>query len=108
MSGRSAARCGAPPGGSAFSHRHRPFLLGYRGQLARGPRRPEQRRLDARALRRRAEILQGRHVPQFPGLAEEGEPLLRESFGASYARLQAVKAAYDPDNLFRSTFNITR
>ena len=32
--------------------------------------------------------------------------LLRQSFGSSYERLQAVKAKYDPENLFRSTFNI--
>ena len=42
----------------------------------------------------------------FPGEAEEGDALLRQSFGSSYERLQAVKAKYDPDNLFRSTFNI--
>ena len=42
----------------------------------------------------------------FPDHTEEGEALLRQSFGSSYERLQAVKAKYDPENLFRSTFNI--
>jgi FAD/FMN-containing dehydrogenase len=42
----------------------------------------------------------------FPGLTEEGDALLRQSFGSSYERLQAIKAKYDPENVFRSTFNI--
>ncbi|MER5180279.1 FAD-binding oxidoreductase [Streptomyces sp. NPDC002896] len=42
----------------------------------------------------------------FPGFLEEGEQLLRESFGPNYERLAAVKATYDPGNLFRLNANI--
>ena len=42
----------------------------------------------------------------FAGFGEEGEQLLRESFGANYDRLKEVKAKHDPENVFRSNLNI--
>lgn len=42
----------------------------------------------------------------FPGLFEEGEAAVRASYGANYARLARIKAAYDPDNTFRLNQNI--
>jgi FAD/FMN-containing dehydrogenase len=42
----------------------------------------------------------------FPGFLEEGEKLVRASYGENYARLVALKTQYDPHNLFRRNQNI--
>jgi FAD/FMN-containing dehydrogenase len=42
----------------------------------------------------------------FPGLFEEGEAAVRSSYGANHERLARIKAAYDPENVFRPGQNI--
>jgi len=42
----------------------------------------------------------------FPGFGEEKDDLVRAAYGPNYARLQALKAQYDPTNLFRMNLNI--
>jgi FAD/FMN-containing dehydrogenase len=43
----------------------------------------------------------------FPGLLEEGDAAVRASYGANHDRLARIKAAYDPENLFRLNQNIS-
>lgn len=49
---------------------------------------------------------QGRIYLNFAGHGEDGEKLVRRSFGPNYESLAAIKRKYDPDNLFRFNQNI--
>ncbi|MDP9259781.1 MAG: FAD-binding oxidoreductase [Actinomycetota bacterium] len=48
----------------------------------------------------------GRIYLNFPGLGEEGDELVRRSYGANFARLVEIKTKYDPANVFRFNQNI--
>lgn len=48
----------------------------------------------------------GSRYLNFAGFQEEGEEMMRKSFGDKYARLQELKQRYDPDNLFQLNQNI--
>ncbi len=48
----------------------------------------------------------GRAYLNFVGLGEDGEPLIRRSYGPNYERLSEIKRRYDPGNIFRFNQNI--
>lgn len=48
----------------------------------------------------------GSRYLNFPGFQEEGDAMIRDSFGPHYQRLVALKRQYDPNNLFRLNQNI--
>ena len=43
----------------------------------------------------------------FPGFMEDGDKLLQGAYENNFKRLQAVKAKYDPNNIFHGALNIT-
>lgn len=47
----------------------------------------------------------GRYL-NFAGFQEEGDAMMRDAYGANYARLAELKAKYDPQNLFRMNQNV--
>jgi FAD/FMN-containing dehydrogenase len=48
----------------------------------------------------------GKTYFNFPGLLEEGEGAVRDSYGANHDRLARIKARYDPENRLRLNQNI--
>ena len=102
----SGAVTRVPAGATAFAARRTAYLLN-----------PEANWFDAgddqenmQWVRRTLDAVQaytgsGRYL-NFPGFHEEGEKVVRESFGANFARLAAVKLKYDPLNLFRLNQNV--
>jgi len=94
-----------PDGGSAFTQREAPFLLGVEANWV-DPADDETNIGWVRELVGEAAALSpGGTYLNFPGFVEEGEQVLRETYGANYGRLQEVKAIYDPENVFRSNLN---
>jgi FAD/FMN-containing dehydrogenase len=49
----------------------------------------------------------GQQYVNFPGFYEDGEKMMRQTFGANLDRLAAVKRKYDPTNLFRLNHNVS-
>jgi FAD/FMN-containing dehydrogenase len=95
-----------PAGGSAFARRGDPYLIGVEANWE-DPDQDEANVAWARRLiAELAERFPGGTYLNFGGFTEEGQAALPETYGANYARLQELKAAYDPDNVFSSTFNI--
>jgi FAD/FMN-containing dehydrogenase len=92
---------------TAFANRGAPYLFGIEGnweQESDSERNVAWVRDTFDDLRR---FSAGGVYLNFPGFLEEGEQLVREGYGGNYERLSAVKAAYDPGNLFRLNANVS-
>jgi FAD/FMN-containing dehydrogenase len=90
---------------TAFAQRHMPFMLAVEANWA-DPSADAENIAWARRVHGDAARAGGATYLNFPGLAEEGEVLVRQTFGPNYERLREIKAKYDPENLFRANFNI--
>jgi hypothetical protein len=95
------------PEDTAFGRRDMPYLLEFDSMWS-DPAEAERnidwtRRVWAETQR----YSRGGLYLNFPGFVEEGEALVRAALGsATYDRLAAIKAKYDPNNLFSQNVNV--
>jgi len=95
-----------PPQNTAFGERTAPYLIGIESNWES----PED---DAACIEWGREVFRtlepfssDREYFNFPGLYEDGDQSVRNTFGANLERLQSVKRKYDPNNLFQLNHNI--
>jgi FAD/FMN-containing dehydrogenase len=94
-----------PAHATAFAHRQSPMMINVAALY--DPRTSERSEHDAWVRGLCAELDDGDPGAYAGLLADEGEERVRAAYpGATWDRLSAVKATYDPDNVFRLNQNI--
>ncbi|WP_336343221.1 FAD-binding oxidoreductase [Halalkalicoccus ordinarius] len=92
---------------TAFAGRYAPFLLGVEANWER----PEDDDANVEWVRDCLDDMRqfsdGSVYLNFPGFLEQGEDVMRTTFGSTYERLVALKDEYDPTNLFSLNQNVT-
>lgn len=91
---------------TAFGSRDVKFTINYESNWDNKEEDASNIEWTRASLKEVQDLSQSRTYLNFAGLAEEKEQMVQASFGANYARLQQVKAIYDPANFFRVNFNI--
>ncbi|MGW5210840.1 FAD-binding oxidoreductase [Streptomyces sp. NPDC004051] len=91
---------------TAFANRDAPYLLGIEANWEAEADSAENMAWVRETFADLSSFSTGGVYLNFPGFLEEGERLLREGYGTNYERLSAVKATYDPANLFHLNANI--
>jgi FAD/FMN-containing dehydrogenase len=93
-----------PAAATAFAHRERRVMLAVAAMYHDHEERPVHEAWAAGV----AHELTGGDLAGYVGfLADEGEERVRAAYpGSTYDRLAAIKAQYDPDNLFRLNQNV--
>jgi FAD/FMN-containing dehydrogenase len=101
------ATAGVGAADTAFGDRSMPYMLSIDSVWA-APEDDEANIAWTRAFweRMKPHSDRGRIYLNFPGLGEEGEELVRRSYGANFARLGEIKRKYDRANMFRFNQNI--
>jgi FAD/FMN-containing dehydrogenase len=92
---------------TAFYKRDAPFMIGIEANWKN--RNDSDSNIEwARGLYTKLEpFSHGGNYLNFPGLFEEQQKMLHGAFGPNLERLKAIKAKYDPANLFAGAINIS-
>ena len=91
---------------TAFANREAPYLIGLEANFEDDADTERNLAWVRSAFDELRGFSDGGVYLNFPGFREEGEEILREGYGPNYERLAEVKAAYDPDNVFRLNANV--
>ncbi len=91
---------------SAFAGRHAPFLLGVEANWERPKDDDANVEWVRDCLDDMRQFSDGSVYLNFPGFLEEGDDMMRATFGPTYERLVVLKDEYDPTNLFSLNQNI--
>jgi hypothetical protein len=91
---------------SAFAGRHAPFLLGVEANWEDPDRDEANVEWVRDCLVDLRQFSDGSVYLNFPGFLEDNDRTMASTFGAAYERLQAVKDAWDPENVFALNQNV--
>lgn len=91
---------------SAFHGRHAAFLLSPEANWIDDADDEANLHWLRQFIQEMESFSDGSRYLNFAGFQEEGDEMMRQSFGNQYERLVALKRKYDPDNLFRLNQNI--
>ncbi|WP_433633119.1 FAD-binding oxidoreductase [Halomicrococcus sp. NG-SE-24] len=92
---------------SAFAGRHALFLLGVEANWERPENDDANVEWVRDCLDDMRQFSDGSVYLNFPGFLEEGDDMMRSTFGSTYDRLVSLKDEYDPNNFFSLNQNIT-
>ena len=94
------------PSDTAFFKRDAPYMLGIEANWTRREDASANINWAKNVVKDMQKFTKGGSYLNFPGFVEEKEALLQGSYGPNLERLRAIKAKYDPSNLFPGTLNI--
>jgi FAD/FMN-containing dehydrogenase len=94
-----------PAGGACFAHRDAPYVVNFISRWTDGDEDDEQIAWGRDVYASMQEFTTGGAYVNFQG--DEGQDGVRAAYGDdAYARLQALKRTYDPENAFRRNQNV--
>jgi FAD/FMN-containing dehydrogenase len=94
------------PDDTAFAQRETPFLLGIESNWNNPSEDEENISWSRQVYQDFQRFSNGGTYLNFPGFGEEGQTMMRQSFGINYDRLRMIKKKYDPENIFSGSINI--
>ena len=92
---------------TAFGDRTAPFLLGIESNWEHDTDDTACIAWGRDAFNQLQPYSTGAQYVNFPGLYEDNDAMVRDTFGPNLDRLTSIKQQYDPNNLFRLNHNIT-